>query len=124
MGGACSRFLLRRILRVLLSLIALSMPPALLLAAPLAVGDSGPSAANLGKPMTVSRLVIRFRPGVHPAQGQVLDDLLLAELQKTLGRTLGVGPPTRTGDQILVLAEPASIAEAKRLVGALRMRPK
>ena len=91
-------------------------------AAPL-VDDSPPATAKAQVASTVSRLVVRFRPGVQPEAGARLAGRQLADLRMALGRDFTVDAPTRTGDQVLVLAEPATPSEAKAIVKALRMRP-
>ncbi|MEP7182472.1 MAG: S8 family serine peptidase [Betaproteobacteria bacterium] len=108
----------------LVQLSAMLMWPLVLVASPIAEGGAAPdSLVATSQTTTVSRLVVRFRPGVHPAPGEVLGDPLLAKLQFALGRQVGVAAPTRAGDQILTLADPVSAVEAKRLVNILRMQP-
>ncbi|MBP8006882.1 MAG: S8 family serine peptidase, partial [Burkholderiales bacterium] len=87
------------------------------------VDDSPPASAKAQVASTVSRLVVRFRPGVQPEAGARLAGRQLADLRMALGRDFTVDAPTRTGDQVLVLAEPATPSEAKAIVKALRMRP-
>ncbi|HEV3240378.1 MAG TPA: S8 family peptidase [Casimicrobiaceae bacterium] len=103
---------------------ALLSSPLIFLGAATALGGDLPqSAAGMTEPVTISRLVIRFRPGVHPAEGERLGEPLLRELRAATGHPLSLGSPTRSGDQVLLLDHPASVPEARRLLGTLRMRP-
>jgi serine protease len=123
MGHLRSQHPTFRIFCALPSLCALIAWSPSLIAAPTAtVGDVPHSAAFMTDQPAVPRLIVRFRRHVHPAQDQILGDPLLTELQVALGRKLGIGSPTRRGDQVLILADPTSLAEAKRLLGVLRMR--
>ena len=95
--------------------------PVTLAAAPVAMDAAGPHAKiATADQVSVSRLIIRFRPGLHPADGEVIGDALRIRLEAAVGRPLAVGLPTRSGDQVLTLAEPVSVAQAKRLVAAQR----
>ncbi|MEO8752760.1 MAG: S8 family serine peptidase [Casimicrobiaceae bacterium] len=97
--------------------------PLLLAAAPVAMDATGQLArAAPASHFSVSRLIVRFLPGVQPGEGEVIDETLRARLEVAAGRPLGVGAPTRTGDQVLTLASPVSVIEARRIVAALRMQ--
>ncbi len=97
--------------------------PMLLAAAPVAMDADGQLAhAAPAHQLSVSRLVVRLVPALQPAAGEVLDDALRARLAAAVGHPLGVGTPTRGGDQILTLASPVSVVEGKRIVAALRMQ--
>ncbi|MFI4925130.1 MAG: S8 family peptidase, partial [Vicinamibacteria bacterium] len=60
---------------------------------------------------------------VHPSDGARLTGRQLADLRLAVGAPFAVDAPTRLGDQVLVLAQPARPAEAKALVHTLRMLP-
>lgn len=97
--------------------------PLTLAALPVAMDATGQLAAVApAEQVTVSRLIIRFQPGLHPATGAAIDDAILARLELAAGRRLNVGVPLRTGDQVLTLATPVAVAEGKRIVAALRMQ--
>ena len=114
---------MRRILRVGTLLLFASIHSMMAVAGTALDSKGAPgSAIGAGDRPLVSRLVVRFQPDVHPPAGRALGDPLLSELQLSLGRSLGVAPPTRAGNQILTLAEPVSVTEAKRLVNVLRLR--
>ena len=74
-------------------------------------------------PPAVTRIVVRFRPGAHPADGHRLAGRGLADLRMALGREFSVDAPSRNGDQVLALTQPVSPGEAKSLVNTLRQRP-
>jgi subtilisin family serine protease len=123
MGLARCLCLIRRALGAIVLLSLVSLPSMGVVAEPIAGSEAAsPSAIATSNPSLVSRLIVRFRPEVHPPLGQVVGDPLLAELQGAVGRPLGVAPPTRAGDQILTLTDPVSLTEAKRLINILRMR--
>jgi len=84
--------------------------------------DAKPAAAAEARAMPITRIVLRLRPGVHPAEGAQLSGRLLADLRLAVGAPFTVAAPTRLGDQVLVLAEPVRPAEAKAIVRTLRMR--
>ncbi|MEO8976886.1 MAG: S8 family serine peptidase [Casimicrobiaceae bacterium] len=95
----------------------------LLAAAPVAMDAESKFAHVLpAHPISVSRLVIRLLPGLQPAAGEVLDEAVRARLEAAAGHPLGVGTPTRSGDQILTLTPPVSFIEGRRIVAALRMQ--
>jgi len=121
MGHANARRLLYRIVYSLLPLPLLSLA---LLATPVAfAGTAADAAARTTSPSSVTRLIVRFRPAVQPAAGEVIDAALWADLNATTGDALAGVSTTKAGDQVLTLAHPVDPAEARRLLGALRMRP-
>src|SRR4051812_46706282 len=78
--------------RALCAFLAWSL---MLIAAPSAIGGDVPrTATGMTSMSVVSRLVIRLRPGVHPATGEVLADPLRTKLQAAMGRGVSVGSPT------------------------------
>ena len=102
--------------------------PSLLLIGSLAspavyAGTAADAAAKASSQAAITRLVVRFRPGVQPAAGEVIGAALWADLQATTGDALGAVSTTRTGDQVISFAHPADAAEVRRVLGALRMRP-
>ncbi|MFI4925413.1 MAG: hypothetical protein ACHQJ7_09760, partial [Vicinamibacteria bacterium] len=105
-----------------LALLALAAASFALPAAALSI-DAAPAAAAEARTLPITRIVLRLRPGVHPADGARLSGRLLADLRLAVGAPFTVDAPTRMGDQVLALAEPARPAEAKAIVRTLRMRP-
>jgi serine protease len=107
-----------RALRLAALAASLALPAAH--AAPI---DAAPAAGAKAAAPTVTRIVLRLTPARQPADGARIGGRTLADLRAAAGRPFTVGAPTRTGDQVLVLDEPATPAEAKALVRALRERP-
>ena len=94
------------------------------LASPAVVaGTAADAAAKVTSQAAITRLVVRFRPGVQPAAGEVIGAALWADLQATTGDALGAVSTTTTGDQVISFARPADPTEVRRVLGALRMRP-
>lgn len=94
-----------------------------LVAAPIASGIDEPrAAAEATRHTLTSTLIVRFQPGVQPEPGATIGDALVADLQLATGAKLAVSSAPRTDNQVLTLAEPVTVAEAKRLLGILRMR--
>ncbi len=112
--------------RALSLLSSRSSPRALLICIALtttfASFDGRAQNALTADPETIARIAVRFTPGLQPAAGETIPEAVVTQLQNTLGRKLSVAPPTRTGDQILVLAEPVTVGEMRHLLNILRMR--
>ena len=70
---------------------------------------------------SVSRLVVRLRPGARRAEGVALDSAQLTQLQGYLGVALAGASATAAGNEVLELARPVSPATARQLANALRM---
>ena len=70
----------------------------------------------------VTRLVLRLRADVRPADDQALGSAALADLQRYLDQPLASANVTAGGNQVITLANPVSAATALQLVNALRMR--
>ncbi|MEO8484950.1 MAG: S8 family peptidase [Betaproteobacteria bacterium] len=106
---------------VVLAFIAAGAP-ASALATP-RVDDAAPTIAGESRPVEINRIVLRLKRGLHPGDGARLSGRILADFAMATGRTFTVDAPTRFGDQVLVLAQPATPAEAKAIVRTLRKRP-
>jgi serine protease len=81
----------------------------------------GSVAASASQPR-VAQFVVRFRPGHAGLENGRVGGPLLEELQALLGRSLTVTPTASRGNHTLQLAHPVDVAEARRLLGQLRMR--
>ena len=99
---------------------ALAVTPAAATSVPI---DAAPAAAREAQALPITRIVVRLKAPHQPPEGARVSGRLLADLRMAVGRPFSVEAPTRSGDQVLVLDEAATPAEAKALVRTLRARP-
>lgn len=85
--------------------------------------DAHATASAAKAAPAVTRIVVRLQPSLHPPQGERVSGRMLEELRAAAGRAFTVDAPTRSGDQVLVLAEPATPAEARAVAAALSRLP-
>ncbi len=115
------QFIANRFGRLTALLLAVLLAPSVGAAGMQTTAD--PAAVNVDADgAAITRLVLRFRPEARPAEGQPLSSHALEALSSFLGVSLTRASVTAAGNQVIELARPVGVSEARQLANTLRMR--